>query len=286
MIMKKTLDVQTVRDGLWMDTNITYAQVPGWLGNTTRDLKLTVIRHFQTDDDRRYPVIFWFAGGGWMDTDHNVHLPDLVDLAHAGYIVVGVEYRDSNKVQFPGQLEDAKAAVRYLRANADRFQADPNRFVAMGESAGGHLASMLGVTNGRQEFDQGDHLDVSSDVQAAVPFYGVVDPLSAKQGSATNDFDFVYRNLLGAEPEAAPDLDQAANPLTYIDRRTVPFLIFHGTDDKVVPVQDSERLYEQLIASQVPADLYILKGAEHMDVKFLQPQVLKIIEDFLTQHLQ
>lgn len=284
--MKKTLDVQTVRDGLWMDTNITYAQVPGWLGNTTRDLKLTVIRHFQTDDDRRYPVIFWFAGGGWMDTDHNVHLPDLVDLAHAGYIVVGVEYRDSNKVQFPGQLEDAKAAVRYLRANADRFQTDPNRFVAMGESAGGHLASMLGVTNGRQEFDQGDHLDVSSDVQAAVPFYGVVDPLSAKQGSATNDFDFVYRNLLGAEPEAAPDLDQAANPLTYIDRRTVPFLIFHGTDDKVVPVQDSERLYEQLIASQVPADLYILKGAEHMDVKFLQPQVLKIIEDFLTQHLQ
>lgn len=284
--MKKTLDVQTVRDGLWMDTNITYAQVPGWLGNTTRDLKLTVIRHFQTDDDRRYPVIFWFAGGGWMDTDHNVHLPDLVDLAHAGYIVVGVEYRDSNKVQFPGQLEDAKAAVRYLRANADRFQADPNRFVAMGESAGGHLASMLGVTNGRQEFDQGDHLDVSSDVQAAVPFYGVVDPLSAKQGSATNDFDFVYRNLLGAEPEAEPDLDQAANPLTYIDRRTVPFLIFHGTDDKVVPVQDSERLYEQLIASQVPADLYILKGAEHMDVKFLQPQVLKIIEDFLTQHLQ
>lgn len=284
--MKKSIDVQTVRDGLWMDTNITYAQVPGWLGNTTRDLKLTVIRHFQTDDDRRYPVIFWFAGGGWMDTDHNVHLPDLVDLAHAGYIVVGVEYRDSNKVQFPGQLEDAKAAVRYLRANADRFQADPNCFVAMGESAGGHLASMLGVTNGRQEFDQGDHLDVSSDVQAAVPFYGVVDPLSAKQGSATNDFDFVYRNLLGAEPEAAPDLDQAANPLTYIDRRTVPFLIFHGTDDKVVPVQDSERLYEQLIASQVPADLYILKGAEHMDVKFLQPQVLKIIEDFLTQHLQ
>ena len=269
-----------------MDTNITYAQVPGWLGNTTRDLKLTVIRHFQTDDDRRYPVIFWFAGGGWMDTDHNVHLPDLVDLAHAGYIVVGVEYRDSNKVQFPGQLEDAKAAVRYLRANADRFQADPNRFVAMGESAGGHLASMLGVTNGRRKFDRGDHFDVSSDVQVAVPFYGVVDPLSAKQGSATNDFDFVYRNLLGAEPEAAPDLDQAANPLTYIDQQTVPFLIFHGTDDKVVPVQDSERLYEQLIANQVPADLYILKGAEHMDVKFLQPQVLKIIEDFLTQHLQ
>ena len=58
--MKKTIDVKTVRDGLWMDTNVTYAQVPGWLGNTTRDLKLTVIRHFQNDSDKRYPVIFWF----------------------------------------------------------------------------------------------------------------------------------------------------------------------------------------------------------------------------------
>lgn len=64
--MKKTIDVKTVRDGLWMDTNVTYAQVPGWLGNTTRDLKLTVIRHFQNDSDKRYPVIFWFAGGGWI----------------------------------------------------------------------------------------------------------------------------------------------------------------------------------------------------------------------------
>ena len=284
--MKKTIDVPAVRDGLRMDTDITYAQVPGWLGNTTRDLKLTVIRHFQTDDDKRYPVSFWFAGGGWMDTDNNVHLPDLVDLAHAGYIVVGVEYRDSNKVQFPGQLEDAKAAVRYLRANADRFQADPDRFVAMGESAGGHLASMLGVTNGHKEFDRGAHLDVSSAVQAAVPFYGVVDPLSAKQGSVTDDFDFVYRNLLGAEPEAAPELDRVANPLTYIDQNTVPFLIFHGSEDKVVPVQDSERLYDELAEKHVPADLYILKGAEHMDVKFLQPQVFKIIEDFLAEHLK
>lgn len=81
---------------------------------------------------------------------------------------MGVEYRDSNKVNFPGQLEDAKAAIRYMRANAAKFQADPDRFVVMGESAGGHLASMLGLTNGMTEFDFGDHLDVSSDVQVAV----------------------------------------------------------------------------------------------------------------------
>lgn len=284
--MKKTIDVEPTRDGLWMDTNITYAQVPGWLGNTTRDLKLTVIRHFQTDDDRRFPVIFWFAGGGWMDTDQNVHLPNLVDFANNGYIVVGVEYRDSNKVQFPGQLEDAKAAIRYMRANANRFQADPNRFAAIGESAGGHMASMLGLTNGIKKFDKGQYLDVSSDVQAAVPFYGVVDPLSAKENSASDDFDFVYRNLLGAEPEDAPDLDQAANPLHYVNEHAVPFLILHGTDDVVVPPADSEKLYDALTAKHIPADLYMIKGASHMDVKFLQPQVLQIVMQFLDKHMK
>ena len=284
-IMKHTLKVDQVRDGLWLDSDITYTQVPGWLGNTTRDLKLSVIRHFQTNDGTRYPVIFWFAGGGWMDTDHNVHLPNLVDFARHGYIVVGVEYRDSNKVQFPGQLEDAKAAIRYIRANAKRFQADPNRFIAMGESAGGHMASMLGVTNGLNQFDKGANLDYSSDVQVAVPFYGVVDPLTAKTGSASNDFDFVYRNLLGAEPENAPELDSAANPLTYVNSTSTPFLIFHGTEDVVVPIKDSEKLYDALVENNVPTELYEIEGASHMDVKFLQPQVFKIVMDFLDKYL-
>nr|WP_225208982.1 alpha/beta hydrolase [Limosilactobacillus walteri] len=246
---------------------------------------MSVIRHFQTNDDTRYPVIFWFAGGGWMDTDHNVHLPNLVDFARHGYIVVGVEYRDSNKVQFPGQLEDAKAAIRYIRANAERFQADPNRFVAMGESAGGHMASMLGVTNGLKQFDKGFNLEYSSNIQAAVPFYGVVDPLTAKEGSISNDFDFVYRNLLGAEPEDAPELDSAANPLSYVNSNTVPFLILHGTEDVVVPIKDSECLYEKLVKNEVPAELYEINGASHMDVKFMQPEVFKIVLTFLEKHL-
>lgn len=283
--MKKEIEVPVSRDGLWMDSNVVYGQVPGWLGNGTRNLHLSVIYHFSSGDQRRYPVIFWFAGGGWMDTDQNIHLPNLVDFARAGYVVVGVEYRDSNKVNWPGQLEDAKAAVRYLRANADRYQADPDRFVAMGESAGGHLATMLGVTNGRSEFDKGEHLDSASDVQVAVPWYGVVDPLTAKQGSATDDFDFVYRNLLGQEPETAPDLDARANPLTYVTDQTVPFLLLHGTHDQVVPLVDSEALYQALVDHQVPADLYELTGAGHMDVQFMQPTVFKIILEFLKEHL-
>lgn len=283
--MKYTINVPLERDGLWLDSDLTYTQVPGWLGKATRDLKLSVIRHFAAPTPKKFPVIFWFAGGGWMDTDHNIYLPNLVDFARKGFIVVGVEYRDSNKVHFPGQLEDAKAAIRYLRAHAEKFQADPEKFVAMGESAGGHLASMLGVTNGLKKFDVGNHLDVSSDVQAAIPWYGVVDPLTAKQGSASNDFDFVYRNLLGAEPEKAPRLDQRANPLTYINQQTVPFLILHGDQDAVVPFKDSLQLYQKLIANNVTADLYQINGAGHMDLRFLQPTVFEIIEKFLKKVL-
>lgn len=280
---KKISVTPTVRQ-LWLDSDITYAQVPGWLGNATRDLKLSVMRPVvnPADPNATYPALVFFTGGGWMDTDHNIYLPNLVDYARAGYVVVGVEYRDSNKVTFPGQLADGKAAIRYLRAHAAHFGIDASKIAVMGESAGGHLASMLAVTNGIAKFDQGQYLDYSSEVQAAIPLYGVVDPLSAKQNSATNDFDFVYRNLLGQEPEAAPDLDAQANPLTYIDRKTTaPFLIFHGTDDQVVPVADSQTLYHALQAAGVSADFYEVTGAQHMDTRFYQPEIYRLVLAFL-----
>lgn len=283
--MKKEINVPITREGLWLDSNLTYAQVPGWLGNSTRDLKLSIIRHFPNNNETKYPVIFWFAGGGWMDVDYNIHLPNLVDLARLGYVIVSVEYRDSNKINFPGQLEDGKAAIRYMRKNAKKYQIDPDRFVAMGESAGGHMASMLGVTNDIEKFDVGDNLEYSSKIQISIPWYGVVDPLTAKKGSETDDFDFVYRNLLGAEPEVAPDLDKQANPLTYINSSTIPFLILHGDKDSVVPIEDGEKLYDTLISNHVKADFYRLIGAGHMDIRYWQPEIINIINLFLQGNL-
>lgn len=268
---------------LWLDNDITYTQVPGWLGQATRDLKLSVMRHM--DVSKKLPTIFWFSGGGWMDVHHNIHLPNLVYLAQKGYVIVGVEYRDSNKINFPGQLQDAKAAIRYIKEHAEKFGVDKDKVIAMGESAGGHLASMLATTNGVADHDVGNFKNQSSDVQVAVPLYGVVNPLSAKQGSATDDFDFVYRNLLGAEPEVAPELNAAADPITFIDENTVPFVIFHGTTDPIVPFEDSEKLYNALQEKGVESDFYVLPDVGHMDPRFLHPEVLDIIDDFLKKHL-
>ena len=281
--MKKVLHISKSRPGIWQDTNVTYAQVPGWLGHTTMDLKLTVLRQFE-GQPQPLPVIFWFGGGGWMTVDHNVHLPNLVDLVRAGFVVVSGEYRNSNQAQWPAQLIDAKAAIRYIKSNADKYQINPKKVAVMGESAGGHLASMVAVTNGQKQFDVGNYLDYTSDVQLAIPWYGVVNPLSAKQNSASSDFDFVYRNLLGGEPEDNPELVSQADPHTFITDTTVPFLLFHGTEDEVVPVDDSRELYDDLISHGVDADLYELQGAEHMDELFMQPEITKLIIDFLTTH--
>ncbi|MEN3242859.1 alpha/beta hydrolase [Fructilactobacillus sanfranciscensis] len=283
--MKKVLHLSTSRPGLWQDTNVTYAQVPGWLGHTTMDLQLTVLRQFE-GQPHALPAIFWFGGGGWMAVDHNVHLPNLVDFVRAGFVVVSVQYRNSNQAVWPAQLTDAKAAIRYMKAHADKYQIDPERLAVMGESAGGHLASMVAVTNGQEQFDVGDYLDQSSTVQAAIPWYGVVNPLSAKQNSASSDFDFVYRNLLGGQPEDNPELVSQADPHTFVSDSTVPFFLLHGTEDEVVPIDDSRGLYDDLISHGVDADLYELQGAQHMDELFMQPEIAKIIIDFLNTHLK
>ncbi len=282
--MKKVIKINKSRSGLWQDTDVTYAQVPGWLGHATRDLKLTVIRHFE-DQPHNLPFIVWFAGGGWMDIDHNVHLPNLVDFARAGFVVVSVEYRHSNITNWPGQLEDAKAAIRYLKAHAAKYQIDKKRVIVMGESAGGHLASMVALTGENNKYDVGAYLDQTSSVSIAIPWYGVVDPLSAKKNSKSNDFDFVYRNLLGAEPESAPTLDEQADPLHFAQENKVPFLILHGTDDEVVPVLDSEKLYDKLVECGHPTDLIELEGARHMDEAYLQPEISNLIVNFIHKHL-
>ena len=282
--MKKTIQVTPTRSGLWQDTDVTYAQVPGWLGHATLDLKLTVMRPFE-HANQALPVIFWFGGGGWMAVDHNVHLPNLVDFVRAGFVVVSVAYRNSNQAIWPAPLVDAKSAIRYMKAHAAKYQIDPNRIVVMGESAGGHLASMVAVTNGLSQFDEGQYLDYTSEVQAAVPWYGVVNLLSAKQGSRTNDFDFVYRNILGADPETHTDLVAQADPQHFATATTVPFLLLHGTDDEVVPIEDSRQFYQCLTAKGVTADLIELEHAQHMDEQFMQPEIVTLIVDFLRRQL-
>ncbi len=281
--MRKELTVKIERPQLWLDTEITFAQVPGWCDHLTMDLKMSIIRHHERDQ-RPLPCIVWLCGGGWMQMDRHAHLADFAELARAGFVIASAEYRTSNFVPFPAQIEDVKAAIRYLRANAARYAIDPERIGIMGESAGGYLAAMAGVTGKTREFDKGLYLEESSAVQAVCDWYGPTDlgkMIEAAKGAAGLQPEAI---VLGGRTDDAAFLSRM-NPIDYVGEDTPPFLILHGKEDQVVPFVHSEWLYDALTRAGRPAEFYALEGANHADLHFFQPQVQEIIREFFTRRL-
>ncbi len=283
--MKKIIEVGKERNGLWLDADITFAQTDAWFGHVTKNLKMDIIRPFPKDGEK-FPCIVWICGGAWLQMDIHAHLPNLVELAREGYVIASVEYRDSNQVKFPGQLKDVKAAIRYLRANADKFQIDSTRIGVMGESAGGHLAAMTAVTGDRKEFDEGLYLEYSSAVQAACPWYLPCD--FDKMSKASNGDSAMSPEswLIGADVTKNLDLIDVASPFQYINESTPPFLLLHGTNDTTVPYEQSEAMYDALEANHVPVDLFGIEGANHADIHFFQPQIMNIIIEFFNKILK
>lgn len=286
--MKKSIHVEVVRSGLFMDTNLTYAQVPGWSEFSTKDLKLSVIFHY--GQEKLLPAIVWICGGSWCHVDHNIHLPNLVDLARQGYVIVSVNYRNSNEVKFPGQLEDIKAAIRYIRANACKYQIDVNHIGVMGESAGGHLAGLAGTTSGSSEFDLGANTEHSSDVQAACCWYMPADlHLTEEESHYRSEFEggsSAVTQLLGKNAKDYPELANRANPMNYVTDHTPPFLLLHGENDGLVTMRQSELMYDALVQKGVPAELYIVEQAGHADLKFFQPDIMNLVIGFFNRILK
>jgi acetyl esterase/lipase len=283
--MKKIIDVEITRNGLWLDANLTFAQVEAWFGHINRDLKMDIIRPFPIEG-KKYPCIVWVCGGAWYQMDIHAHLPNFVELARAGYVIASVEYRHSNDVKFPGQLEDIKSAIRYLRANSDKFQIDSEHIGIMGESAGGHLSAMAAVTGDRKDFDKGLYLEYSSAVQAACPWYLPCEfekmPMEEYKVAAMSPASW----LIGADVSINPELVRNASPITYINENTPPFLLIHGVDDTGVPFSQSEAMYQALEEKKIPADLIGIKGAEHADIHFFQPEIIEMVQEFFDKNLK
>ena len=163
--MKRTIHITAKEPQYIVNTSVTFAQVSDWFGHMTRDLKLDIV--YPEQGEKKSPCIVWICGGAWQQMSTSAHLAYLCDLARRGFTAASVEYRTSNEVTFPGQLEDVKAAIRYLRAHAGQYGIDTERFGVMGESAGAHLAAMAACTGDLPEYDKGQYLEYSSRVQAA-----------------------------------------------------------------------------------------------------------------------
>ena len=236
------------------------------------------------------PLIIWIHGGafrmGSKDNSEHDQLP--LEYVEMGYGVASLNYRLSQHARFPAQIEDCKAAVRWLRARADEFGLDPTRFAAWGPSAGGYLAAMLGITGQVREYEVGVHLDVSSRVQCVVDYFGPTDFLQMDSqrlpdGMIHDLADSPESELIGGPIQENPDVVARANPITYVTPDAPPFLIIHGDKDLLVPYQQSVLLVEALLAVEADVSFYTVKGAGHG--QFTDPNVPELTEFFLKKHL-
>ena len=234
------------------------------------------------------PVILWIHGGAWL-LGSKEDTPAIFFMK-SGFAVASINYRFSNAAIFPAQIEDAKAAVRWLRANAAQYHFDPNRIAAFGNSAGGHLAALLGTTGDVKPLEGNlGNPTQSSKVQAVVDWCGPTDLLTFEdQVSADNplkpkDPKGPIARLLGGLPSKKRELAAAASPVTFASNDDPPFLIMHGDHDRVVPIAQSSSFYDVLKASQVDVVVYhVVKNGEH---NFFSAENLQIVENFLKKNL-
>jgi acetyl esterase/lipase len=213
-------------------------------------------------------------------------------LAYAGYQVAAIDYLTVNEAPFPAQVENVKAAVRFLRANAARYGVDSERIAVMGDSAGGYLAAMLGATGESTLFETEEWAGYSSAVKAVVDWYGPIDLLRMrkyaleKNPDSDEEDELLFRLFAGC-PISDKNHEWLASmsPEQYLSPRTPPHLLLHGTADEMVDVRESERYYDALMRAGVPAELYLLEGAGHCDQAFSQPEIQRIILDFFQRYL-
>jgi acetyl esterase/lipase len=236
------------------EQNLVYGKGSG------QDLKLDLARPRQGAGP--FPAVVCLHGGGWRAGSRH-DLDKLIQmLAGQGFVAVSVGYRLAPAAHFPAQIEDCKAAVRWLRAHARQYHLDPDRVGALGFSAGGHLACLLGTADRSAGLEgEGGNPDQSSRVQAVVSFFGPTD-FSKKTWSDEVENVFLVP-FLGAPYDKAADLYRKASPLTYVSKDDPPFLFFHGTKDPLVNVQESENMVKKLQEVGVSARLVRLEGEGH-----------------------
>jgi acetyl esterase/lipase len=230
-----------------------------------------------------WPALVYVHGGAWMHGDKSEAALFARAMTAQGYLVISLNYRLYPTGQYPAMIEDVKCAIRSLRAHAGEYNLDPNRIGAMGVSAGGHLVSLLGTADDNTEWDVGEYLDQSTRVQAVVAMAPVTD--------LTRHFPNADIELMRQVGFGEENIVQAS-PITHITLDDPPFLLIHGDQDELVPVEQSQLMYERLVEAGVPAQLVIVKNARH-SMSALSgtatpslAEINQIISEFLAAHLK
>lgn len=230
------------------------------------------------------PVVVVIHGGGWRGGNKDGHIPQIFGFAQQGYAAVTVQYRFAPKHKFPAQVEDVKCAVRFLRANAEKYNLNKDRIGAIGFSAGAHLSMLLGTMDKADGLEgEGGNEDQKSKVQAVVSFFGPTD-LAAEDYPA--NVVTMIDDLVGAKIGEKPELRKAASPVTYVNEGDAPMLLYQGTKDRLVPHTQAYEMADALTKAGVPGRVELLLGADHGWAGKELEHTLKGTTEFFAQHLK
>lgn len=233
------------------------------------------------------PLVIWVHGGGWLSNNKYADMgymkATIAEILKSGYGLASIDYRFSTDAVFPAQIQDCNKAVAFLYENAGKYGLDKDRFALMGFSAGGHLASLMGLSKNNKV---GDFFmfktSKSFDFKAVVDFYG---PAELVLFPKANDPKSPEGILIGAAPLDRPDLAEIASPVTYVDKNDPPFLIIHGEKDDLVSPNQSRLLSGWLTSVGVQNELIIVKDAPHFGTQFDVDAVRTKVMDFLKKEL-
>ena len=274
---------------------VIYSQIQSRRSNRAMRMTLLVPRTAE-----KKPAIIYFPGGGFTTTDYEKFIEMRFALAKAGFVVAAAEYRVvPNK--FPAILEDGKSAVRFLKAHANAYGIDASKIGVLGDSAGGYLSQMVAVTGNEKQFDKGDNLHVDSTIQAAATLYGISDLRNigagfdeaiqkVHQSPAVTEALLVngvaFNEYPGASILSDSDKALAASSLGHIKKNLPPFLIMHGTEDKLVSPVQSEQLYEALKQNGNRVTYVKVEGAAHGDTVWFQKPIIDKVVTWFKDNLK
>jgi acetyl esterase/lipase len=264
-------------DGVVVKSDIVYSSYG------TRELHLDL--YLPKEGKGPFPGLVFIHGGAWSGGNRTYLQRQAAHMATKGFVSACIEYRFSGEAKYPAAVYDSRAAVRWLRSNAAKYNVNPNRIGAAGGSAGGHLAALLGSGWKVKELEgDGGNPGVSSRVQAVVAFNPVTDFVflgkNLPRGGAAN----AVSSFIGSPYPAKPDLWAQASPITHVDADCAPILFLHGTADPTVPYSQSVDMMNKLKSFGVKTELFSAEGAKHgffNGAPFYEPTVKKMEEFFI-----
>jgi len=235
------------------------------------------------------PLLVWIHGGGWRAGSRKS--VSTLAFVEAGFAMASVSYRLSPVAEFPAQSHDIKGAIRFLRANADKYSYDASRIGVLGVSAGAHLAALVGVTNGHEQLEGniGGNLDYSSDVQAIVSYFGASNLTSILDQSTPFGLNIrvsALDTLFGGSPEDKPELAKLASPKFHVDAADPPLLLLHGDQDPQMPINQTHELHGAYKHLGLDVDFEVVHGSGHGGPGFFDEPRTAMVKSFLDKQLR